>query len=444
MITLNSELWKPLRYHAEQQRFRRSKKRFKVIMAGRRSGKTDLAKREGCEQGLEFDAFPRGKFVFAAPTRDQARQIYWEDLKARIPRELVADVSETHLELQLVTSTRYGVVGMDKPERIEGEPLDWICLDELDAMKPGVWEKTVRPALSTTGRPGRAIFIGKPKGRRLLYKLLKYAREGGDPEWDGWHWKSSEIIDPDEDASARRTLDPHSYAQEYDADPINLQGRIYYPFEAPLHAAERLPYFKDQPLVLAMDFNVKPGSAEVLQEQRYWGRNPRVAGEITASIGEVWIPDDSNTRLICRKFVQRWGKHEGMLYVYGDATGGARGTAKVDGSDWDIVEQELRPVFRERLRFHVPDANPAEKVRVNAVNARLLNAEGKVRWLIDPVECPHLIDDFEGVQGVKDGSGQIDKDRQKYPDLTDCSDGAGYYVAKRHPMVVQSTTSEEL
>ena len=104
--------------------------------------------------------------------------------------------------------------------------------------------------------------------------------------------------------------------------------------------------------------------------------------------------------------------------VLSDATGGAGGTAKVQGSDWEIVRQELGPVFGSRLRFHVPDANPPERVRVNAVNARLMSADGRVRWLVDPERCPKLIDDFESVQGNKDGSGDIDKDPQRFGMLT--------------------------
>lgn len=447
---LSAEHWKPLRPHPEQGRFWRSKARFKVTVAGRRSGKSELAKREGVLDGLRFTAFSRGKFVFAAPTREQAKRIYWDDLKARVPRSLISDIRETELEIQLVTSLRYCVVGMDKAERIEGEPIDWICLDELDAMKDGVWDKTVRPALSTPGRPGRARFVGKPKGRRTLYRLFKYATSSGDPEWEGFHWKSSTVIDPDEDASARRTLDPRSYAQEYDADFVNLSGRIYYAFSAPIHAVEPLPYFDDQPLMLGLDFNVKPGILEVIQEQRYWGTNPQVAGEITSSIDEVWIPDDSNTRLVCRAFLNKlstkgtpYREHKGLVLIYGDATGGARGTAKVDGSDWAIVRQELEPVFGDRLRFHVPEANPPERVRVNAVNARLLSADGRVRWLIDPRRCPHLIDDFESVQGTADGSGEIDKDPQRFGMLTHVSDGAGYVIAKKYPLVLHTFTSEE-
>lgn len=440
---LDRAVWKTLRYHPEQHRFWVCTARYQVVCAGRRSGKTAIAKRKLIRAALIYAATHDGKFVFAAPTRDQAKRIYWEDAKRMVPRAFIDKISETDLTLTLITGTRICIVGLDKPQRIEGEPLDGIVIDEVDEVKPSAWHSSIRPALSTPGRPpGWVIFIGRPKGRRLLYELFSKARTGEDPEWAGFRWKSSDIVDPHEIEQARRDLDARMYAQEYDADFISFEGRIYHSFNAALHAAERLPYFPDQPLMLCFDFNVKPGVAEVVQEQRYWGRNPKVAGEITASIGEVWIPDDSNTLKVCRKLIEDWGKHRGEVLVYGDATGGARGTAAVDGSDWVLIERELRRVFGARLSMRVGMSNPPERVRVNCVNSRLLNADGIARWLFDPERCPRLVDDMDSVVAQVGSAGEIEK--KKYPMLTHCSDSVGYMAEKRYPITDHTMSSEEL
>ena len=434
--------WYPLRKHDEQERFFRSRDRFIVAVAGRRSGKTEIAKRRLVRSALSFTKHSSGKFVFAAPTRDQAKRIYWDDLKELIPSSLIDDVLETELLVRLVTGTRIQVVGMDKPERAEGEPIDGCVLDEFADMKARAWTASIRPALSTLNRPGWAIFIGKPKGRNHFYQLFNRARSQAQPGWTALHWKSSSVIDPEEDAAAKRELDPLTYAQEYDADFVNFEGRVYYPFLADTHAKERLPYSDTTDLVFAFDFNTSPGVAAVCQEQRYAGSNPNVAGEITAVIGEVWIPQNSTTPAVCRKLIADWGKHKGHVYLYGDATGGAKGSAKVMGSDWELIEAELRPVFRERLHLRVPKANPLERVRVNAVNARLLTADGKIRMLVDPARAPHVVEDLEGVIALEGGSGEIDK--LSYPMLTHISDALGYYVERRHPIVRHITTSEDI
>lgn len=440
---LDPAVWKTLRYHPEQQRFWVSTARYEVVCAGRRSGKTELAKRKLIRRALRYTATHDGKFVFAAPTRDQAKRIYWDDAKRRVPRDFIAKISETELTITLITGTRICIVGLDVPQRIEGEPLDGIVIDEVDEVKPSAWHSSIRPALSTPGRPpGWVIFIGRPKGRRLLYELFSKARTGEDPEWAGFRWKSSDIVDPHEIEQARRDLDARMYAQEYDADFISFEGRIYYSFDPALNIADELPYYPEKPIFFCFDFNVKPGIAEVVQEQRYLGNNPRIAAEITASIGEVWIPDDSNTLKVCRKLVEDWGTHQGDVLIYGDATGGSGGSAKVAGSDWELVKQVLRPVFGDRLKWRVPDANPEERVRVNAVNCRLVDANGIAHWLCDKRKSPHLIDDFESVVAAEGTAGEIEK--KKYPMLTHPSDGVGYMAEKRYPIARHLTTTETI
>jgi len=123
------------------------------------------------------------------------------------------------------------------------------------------------------------------------------------------------------------------------------------------------------------------------------------------------------------------------VVCYGDATGGARGSAKVQGSDWDLIKQELKPVFGERLSFRVKAGNPSERSRVNAVNSRFRSASGEIKMMVDPVKAPNVVKDFEGVQLLKGGSGEIDK--KATPALTHISDAVGYRVEHDFPIVSQ-------
>ena len=70
--------WYKLIPHPEQIRLIKEKKRFKVVPAGRRSGKTERAKRMLIKAAL---GNPGEKLFAGAPTRDQAKRIWWEDLK---------------------------------------------------------------------------------------------------------------------------------------------------------------------------------------------------------------------------------------------------------------------------------------------------------------------------------------------------------------------------
>lgn len=434
---LSTARWTPLDPHPEQMRFWNSTARFEVAAAGRRSGKTERAKRKGVKRGLKWRRPFPGKIVFSAPTRDQAKKIYWEDLKLLVPKCLWAGKpSESELSLRIVNGMEFMVAGMDRPERIEGQPIDGIVLDEYAAMRPAVWTRSVRPALSTRGREGWAMFIGKPKGRNHFWKLAEFAKLHRDKGWDFYTWPSSDILSAKEIALAKADVDELTYSQEYDANFITFEGRAYYPFMSDTHACERLPYSKEAALNFMFDFNVKPGIAAVGQKFEH-ARH----GLVDGVIGEVWIPDNSNTRSVCRRLVQDWKQHQGLIYVWGDATGGARGTAKVDGSDWDIVKEELRPVFGERLKMRVPKRNPPERARVNVVNTRLMSADGKIRLLVDPFKAPHVVTDLEGVSLLEGGSGEIDKGGD--PSLTHISDAVGYWMIGSYPPVDLTLSSEE-
>lgn len=428
----------PLRPHSEQQRLVRSPARFKVVPAGRRSGKTERAKRQlvkSAYEAVKTVSWPDPRWFAAAPTRDQAKAIYWADLKAMFRRDLIADIRETDLMIRLVTGAEIYVIGMDKPERIEGRPWDGGILDEFANMKRGVWGENVRPALSD--RKGWCWLIGVPEGRDHYYDLWRKARSGEDPEWDGFTWHSADILDPAEVESARRDLDPLVFAQEYEASFINFEGRTYYPFQESIHCRP-LVYNDRAPINFCFDFNVEPGVAAVIQEQvlpgQYADEVPVVG---TGVIGEVHIPRNSNTPAVCRKLIADWGNHQGPIRCYGDATGGARGSAKVMGSDWDLIRQEFRAAWGDRVSYRVKPANPPERARINALNTRLLAGDGTIRMMVDPAKAPNVVRDLEGVRCLEGGSGEIDKKADSR--LTHVSDAIGYYVEYEFPVAKRET-----
>lgn len=422
--------WTRLRFHPVQRAYWTSPHRFNVVPAGRRSGKTEQAKRKLVKAALRGTAFDRPRFFAGAPTRDQAKRIYWDDLKSMIPAGLInGRPSETDLSIRLVNGSELVVVGLDKPERIEGQPWDGGVLDEFANMKAHAWAANVRPALSD--RQGWCDLIGVPEGRNHYYELDRMARaemlaKGAGSEWGAFTWVSADILPPEEIASARRDLDELTYQQEYEASFVNFEGRAYYPFAEAAHCA-RLAYDPARPIAFCFDFNVDPGVAVVTQEQRLPNGQ-----DGTGVIGEVYIPRNSNTPAVCRKLIADWGRHSGRVICYGDATGGARGTAKIGGSDWDLIRAELAPIFRERLTFAVPAVNPSVRGRINAMNTRLRAGDGTVRMMVDPTRAPHVVKDLEGVRLLTGGAGEIDKKAD--PMLSHISDALGYLIAQEFPV----------
>ena len=416
-----TDRWTTLRPHKQQQQYLRSTARFNVVPAGRRSGKTECAKRRGILKAITETKWLDSWFVFAAPTHGQAKRIFWPDLKAMIPKELVRGVpSEGSLSIRLVNGAEITVLGLDAPERVEGRPVNGVVLDEYGNMKETVWMEHLRPALSD--RRGWVDFIGVPEGRNHYYDLYKNAQSDETGDWATFTWTSEDILDADEIAAAKRDLDELTYNQEYRASFVTFEGRAYHSFDAVVHCARDLPYAPNEDLIFCFDFNVSPGVCVVCQEHH----------NQTHVIGEVYIPNNSNTPAVCNRLIADWKDHTGRVLCYGDATGGARGTAQIQGSDWDLIKNTFRPAFGSRVKYRVDKANPKERVRVNSMNSRLMGADGTVKLLVDVAKAPMAIKDLEGVRLLAGGSGEIDKKGD--PKLTHLTDALGYYIVKRHPV----------
>jgi hypothetical protein len=396
--------------------------RFRVCCSGRRFGKTHLALRELAR----FARFPKQRVYYTAPTYRQAKSIAWMPLKEKLLDLRWAEkVNEQDLTVTLRNGSTISIRGTDNFDSLRGVGLNFLVMDEFADCNPDAWNRVLRPTLSDTG--GHALFLGTPKGRNHLFDHWEKG-QNGEPGWASWQFTTLDggNVPVEEIEAARRDLDELTFAAEYEASFTSLEGPAYFPFNRATHCAP-LAYKPSAPLCLSFDWNVEPGVCCVSQEMML----PN--GETgTGVIGEVWIPRNSSTPAVCRRIIQDWGHHPGSVYVYADATGGARGSARVQGSDIDLARNELRPVFGDRVQFRIPSSNPPERVRLNAVNSRLMSAAGVIRLMVDPQKAPHVVKDLEGVQLLKGGSGELDKKTD--PMLSHISDGLGYMVAREFPI----------
>jgi Terminase large subunit, T4likevirus-type, N-terminal/Terminase RNaseH-like domain len=200
--------------------------RFKVVVAGRRCGKSRLAAVNLFIEGLQC---PKGSGVmYIAPTQGQARVIIWQ-LLLDLGREVIASSHVNNAEITLVNGAVIYVRGADRPDTLRGVSLTYVVLDEYADMKPIVWEQVVRACL--TDKRGRGLFIGTPKGRNHFYDLYKRgeSEDAEDAEYKSWLFFTSdnELIRPEEIASAKRSMSSFSFNQEYMASFNNAGTNIF-------------------------------------------------------------------------------------------------------------------------------------------------------------------------------------------------------------------------
>ena len=384
--------WYSLIEHDVQTALVNDQVRFKIVPAGRRSGKTERAKRFVVREAFREP----GPYFVAAPTRDQVKRIYWQDLKLLALTSVFgpASVSESELQIRLPNGSTISLIGLDQPQRMEG--VLWIggIIDEIADVRENAWQENISPALDTFNplkpdyRPW-CWLIGVPDGLNHYFEMAEYARTSGDADWKLYTWKSADILPPDVIEAAKRRMSPRQYRQEYEASFETASGRIYEDYgphnytDALIQPHEQLMWFHD--------FNYTPMSSGIGVRR---GDNFLILDEI--------ILTSATSRQSALEFVERYKNHANRkVIVYGDPAGRA-GEKHGHASDYTEMEQVLR-ANNWTIERKVKLAAPAIKDRQNAVRAKICNAKGEVSLFVNIKAAPYAHKGLATVQ-IKKGS----------------------------------------
>ena len=185
--------------------------RFKIVAAGRRTGKSRLAAWMLIVNALQAD---KGHVFYVAPTQGQARDIMWQTL-LELGHPVISGSHINNLQIKLINGATISLKGADRPETMRGVSLKFLVLDEYADMKPDVFEQILRPAL--TDQKGCAMFIGTPMGRNHFYELYKYGELGSDETYKTWHYTSYDnpLLDAEEIDIAKKSMSSYAFRQEF-------------------------------------------------------------------------------------------------------------------------------------------------------------------------------------------------------------------------------------
>lgn len=415
-LAKSSQRWFQLPARVQQHKtitdYRYKPVRFRIAHAGRRSFKTEIAKRTVIVEGMKQEA---QSLFLGSPTRDQSKRIFWEDLKL-LALPVTKDHSDSELWIKLITGSEIWVLGFDKPERFEGKRWNGGILDEFANMKESTWNENVMPALRDT--KGWAWLIGVPEGKNHYFELSEYAKQSNDPEWADYSWFSKDVMDESEVEKERARLDERTFRQEYEGSFESYEGRAYVYYEALTHRKPQ-KFDPNFPLCFSLDFNLDPCIWELCQD-----RNGFISfqDEIKQRQTDIWKMCGSLKRRIEYLLGNKQFSHK--LLFYGDYEHGQARSVSATSSSWQILRDEFRGYNAEfKLRGH-----PRIVDRVNSVNSKLRSADGSVNVGIDP-KCIELCKDFEMVSmemltGTKERAGE----------RTHASDAAGYLINYEYPV----------
>jgi phage terminase large subunit-like protein len=215
MAELNIDL------HPAQLQIFNSEKRFKIVAAGRRFGKSYLSAWLLLINAIQSES----KDVFyVGPTFQQAKDIMWGMLKD-LGKDLIVAAHENTAVLTLINGRKIYLKGSDRPDTLRGVGLAYCVLDEYANMKPQVWEQIIRPTLSDV--QGGALFIGTPAGKNHFFDLYNDAQD--DDDWDAFQYTSIDnpFIPEDEIKAASKSMSSMSFRQEFEASFESFSGGIF-------------------------------------------------------------------------------------------------------------------------------------------------------------------------------------------------------------------------
>jgi len=217
--------------HPKQKEIEDSDAKRKVVITGRRFGKTTHAARKAV-RGLLHSK----RVLYAAPVEAQT-EVFWRYCKAWLapllsyglyksesPRLLRLEGLESLGEIQARTAF--------KPDSLRSDYADELILDEYAYQDPAVWEDVCQPMLLDTN--GNAIFYTTPNLKNHAYILYLKAKADTTGRWQAWHGTtydnphlSQEVID---ELVADMTED--SVRQEIMAEFLESAGQVFRPHPA--------------------------------------------------------------------------------------------------------------------------------------------------------------------------------------------------------------------
>jgi phage terminase large subunit len=250
----------PLREH--QRALYDHRQRFNVWVCHRRFGKTVLALYQ-----LIADAYAntrsRPRYGYLAPLYRQGKVIAWDLLK-HLTRPLPGTkINEAELRVDLTGDRRIQIFGADNPDALRGLYLDGAVFDEYAQMRTRIWSEVVRPALAD--REGWATFIGTPLGKNHFYDLYQQAQS--HPTWHRalYTVDETQVLPATELASARATMAPEQYAQEFECSFESALIGSYYGSYLETATAEtritRVPWEPSVPVHTAWDLGISDATA---------------------------------------------------------------------------------------------------------------------------------------------------------------------------------------
>lgn len=230
--------------------------RFKVVCAGRRSGKSVYAQLTV----INWASNEKGLYWIVAPTYVQAKQIHWRGIQHYIPQGIIAKKNEADLSIEFKNGSIIQLKSAENPDSLRGVKLNGLVIDEIASIRnwDWLWNEVLQATLVDFKAP--ALFISTPKGFNHFYKLFVGEDKNGN-KLEGYKSFRFTSYDnpyvPKEDFDRlQKEITEDTFAQEYMADFRKYTGLVYKDFQREVHVIEPfdIPEGGGQGIYRGLDF----------------------------------------------------------------------------------------------------------------------------------------------------------------------------------------------
>jgi hypothetical protein len=353
---------------ATQEIVARDNHRFRVVVAGRRWGKTTLAIREMCKIARE----PNKDVYYISPTYRMSRTIIFKRLKQKLmDLRWVKKINETNLEFILKNGSTISLKGSDNPDSLRGISLSAAVFDEFAFMDPDTFWTVIRPALAD--QQGPALFITTPIGKgNWAFDLYNMAENNRD--WASYTFTTLQggFVTEEEIEAARNEMSEQQFKQEFEASFVTASNLVAWAFTRDNIRTLSDPDIRN--LHIGMDFNNSPITAAIYVQH----------GQEMYQIDEIHMLN-SHTQELADEILRRYPKSK--ITVYPDPSGRQRKTSAGGATDFTILEGA-------GFTVKAPFKHDPVRDRINSYNARLCSATGLKRLFVDP-KCKYTIESLE-------------------------------------------------
>jgi len=203
--------------------FHNNKKRWSVIIAHRRSGKTTASLNHLQKTALEVKGT---KLAYIAPTYKMAKNIAWDIIKQYSKICPGIEYNESELSVKYANGSKLTLYGSDYPDSLRGMGFWGVVFDEYSQQPSNIFTEIIRPALAD--HSGYAIWIGTPKGKNDFYRLYEQAKRDSDWYSTLLTVEDTNILPEEELIDAKKSMSSDEYNQEFNCSfEANIKGAYY-------------------------------------------------------------------------------------------------------------------------------------------------------------------------------------------------------------------------